>query len=134
MPQFVFRATDRMGNTVEGSVAADNQADALAQVRDMGYTPIQVQPKGAATVFATGSDPANRSLTYKVYGREYGHALVLYKPLSYTRGVSGTTAANTATTHKLDGWYRSVRADGSFGQPVRQVSLRNGEGAVLVRA
>ena len=47
MPQFVFRATDRMGNTVEGSVAADNQADALTQVRGMGYTPLQVQPKGA---------------------------------------------------------------------------------------
>lgn len=47
MPQFVFRATDRMGNTVEGAVAADNQADALAQVRGMGYTPLQVQLKGA---------------------------------------------------------------------------------------
>ena len=92
------------------------------------------QPKGPATVFATGADPANKSLTYKVYGREYGNALVLYKPVSYTRGVAGTTADTTATTHKLDGWYRTVRADGSLGQLVRQVSLRNGEGAVLVKA
>ncbi|MCW3054153.1 MAG: hypothetical protein JWN14_3323, partial [Chthonomonadales bacterium] len=47
MPQFVFRATDRMGNTVEGNVAADNQAAALTQVRGMGYTPLHVQPQGA---------------------------------------------------------------------------------------
>ncbi len=48
MPQFVFRAFDRMGNTVEGNVAADSQTAALAQVRGMGYTPLQVQPKSAA--------------------------------------------------------------------------------------
>ena len=92
------------------------------------------RPKGGATVFATGTDPANGSLAYKVYGRQYTNAVVLYKPVSYTRGVSGTTADNTATTHKLDGWYRPTRADGSLGQLVRQVTLRNGEGAVLVKA
>ena len=62
MPQFVFRATDRMGNTVEGSVAADNQADALAQVRGMGYTPIQVQPKGAATAPVASAVTATQPL------------------------------------------------------------------------
>lgn len=58
MPQFVFRATDRMGNTVDGSVAADNQADALSQVRGMGYTPLHVQPQGAPT-----PPPARPNLT-----------------------------------------------------------------------
>lgn len=92
------------------------------------------RPTGTATVFATGTDPANRSLTYKVYSRQYTNALVFYKPVSYTRGVSGTTANTTATTHQLGGWYRQVRADGSIGPPVRHVTLRNGEGAVLVKA
>jgi hypothetical protein len=92
------------------------------------------QPRGDNFVLATGADPANRSLTYKVYARNYDNALVLYKPLSYTRGQSGTTGNNTATTIQLDGWYRPVRADGSLGQPVRQISLRNGEGAILAKA
>jgi hypothetical protein len=92
------------------------------------------QPRGDQFVLATGADPANRNLTYKVYARNYDNALVLYKPLSYTRGQSGTTASNTATTVQLDGWYRPVRADGSLGQPVRQISLRNGEGAILAKA
>lgn len=87
----------------------------------------------AATVFATGTDPANAALTYKVYGRRYANALVLYKPVSYTRGVNGTTADATATTHTLDGWYRPVRADGTLGPAVNRVTLRNGEGAILAR-
>jgi hypothetical protein len=92
------------------------------------------RPTGTAEVFATGADPANRSLTYKVYARRYSRALVLYKPVSYTRGATGTTANNTATTHHLDGLYRPVRADGTLGAATRTVTLRNGEGAVLIRA
>ena len=92
------------------------------------------KPKATQSLVATGTDPANSSLVYKVYGREYDNALVLYKPLSYTRGTNGTTAANTATTHQLDSIYRPLNADGSLGNPTRTVTLRNGEGAVLVRA
>jgi len=57
MPQFVFRATDRMGNTVEGNVTAESQAAALTQVRGMGYTPLQVQPKGAGAPNLTATQP-----------------------------------------------------------------------------
>lgn len=92
------------------------------------------KPTGGSRVLATGTDPANSRLTYKVYERKYENAVVLYKPLSYTRGVTGTIANNTATTHQLGGWYRPLRADGTLGAAVRQVSLRNGEGAVLVKA
>ena len=90
--------------------------------------------KGGPTLFATGNDPTARNLVYKVYGREYTNALVLYKPLSYTRGTSGGTGANTATTHQLNGSYRVLKPDGTLGSPVRSVTLRNGEGAVLIRA
>ena len=91
------------------------------------------RPLAAQALFASGYDPADAALAYKVYQRKYEHALVLYKPVSYTRGVSGTTADNTATTHVLDGWYRPVRADGSLGAPVNRVTLRNGEGAILAK-
>jgi hypothetical protein len=92
------------------------------------------RPLGTSSLFATGNDPSNASLVYKVYQREYANALVLYKPLSYTRGVNGKTTDNTATLHRLDGWYRVLRSDGSLGTPVRQISLRNGEGVVLVKS
>jgi hypothetical protein len=85
------------------------------------------------SVFATGLDPSNTRLNYQVYGREYDNALVLFKPRSYTRGTSGTTADATATTHQLGGVYRPLNADGTLGAPVSSVRLRNGEGAILVK-
>jgi hypothetical protein len=92
------------------------------------------QPLGTWSLFASGQDPANRSLTYQVYQRSYSNALVLYKPLSYAGGVTGTTVDNTATWMRLNGVYRVLRADGTPGAPVTAVSLRNGEGAILVGA
>lgn len=93
------------------------------------------KPKGAMTTFATGADPQNANLTYKVYGREYDSALVLYKPRSYTLGKgTGTTDDATSTTHQLNGRYRQLYSDGSLGQVVTSIKLRNGEGVVLVKA
>ena len=92
------------------------------------------QPRGAFTTLASGRDPSNRSLTFKVYQRQYQNALVLYKPLSYAKGVNGTTADNTATFHKLAGRYRVLKSDGTLGPVVTSVLLRNGEGAILVKA
>lgn len=91
------------------------------------------RPTGAMRILAEGPDPNNRALKYKVYRRDYGNAIVLYKPLSYTRGVNGATADATATTHALDGWYRPVAADGTLGAAINRITLRNGEGAVLAR-
>lgn len=91
------------------------------------------RPTGAMRVVAEGWDPANRNLAYKVYRRDYGNAIVLYKPLSYTRGVNGTLTSATATTHVLDGYYRPVNADGTLGTAVNRVTLRNGEGLVLAK-
>jgi hypothetical protein len=93
------------------------------------------RPTGERTVFAAGADPQNPALTYQVLGREYGNALVLYKPLSYARGRGeGTRADATATTHALGGNYRAVNADGTLGPVVNTITLRNGEGAVLIKA
>jgi hypothetical protein len=85
-------------------------------------------------VFATGADPANPALTYRVYQRRFGNALVLYKPLSYSNNATGTLADATATTHALDGVYYPLLADGTLGAPVTSITLRNGEGAILVKA
>jgi hypothetical protein len=91
-------------------------------------------PQGVFSVFAQGVDPGNTALTYRVYQRAYANALVLYKPLSYKVGVGiGTLADATATTHQLGGTYRILRADGTLSGPVTQVTLRNGEGAILIR-
>lgn len=93
------------------------------------------RPRGTWSEFATGADPADGALNYHVYEREYGNALVLYKPLSYAAGKgSGGTGDSTATTHGLPGTFRPLQSDGTLGAPTQSVTLRNGEGAILVRA
>jgi hypothetical protein len=99
-----------------------------AMVNDIG------QPVGNWSLFATGADPSNSSLTYRIYQRAFSNALVLYKPLSYGNGVNGTLADATATTHDLGGYYYPLQADGTLGAPITSITLRNGEGAVLVKA
>src|SRR5260370_4771839 len=92
-------------------------------------------PTGAFSVFAQGTDPTNANLTYRIYQRSYGNALVLYKPLSYQLGKgTGTLSDATATTHNLGGTYRILHADGTLSGPATSVTLRNGEGAILIRA
>jgi hypothetical protein len=92
-------------------------------------------PTGAMRVFATGVDPLSPMLDYKVFARNYENGLVLYKPLSYKSGIGeGTKNDQTATTHQLGGNYRPVNADGTLGAVITSIRLRNGEGAVLIRA
>src|SRR5262249_60648481 len=44
------------------------------------------QPRGDWSLFASGTDPANRRLTYRVYQRNYTHPLGLFHPPSYPPG------------------------------------------------
>jgi hypothetical protein len=93
------------------------------------------KPTTEMSVFASGKDPENAALDYKVFGRAYDNALVLYKPRSYTLGTgTGTLNDATATTHNLGGNYRVLSVDGTLSPVVNQVSLRNGEGVVLMKA
>jgi hypothetical protein len=94
------------------------------------------RPTGRWSRLAEGTDPSNLAMKYRVYQRAYERALVLYKPLAFKDGDWKTQAAigeETATAQDLGGTYRPLRADGSLGDPVTRVSLRNGEGAILIR-
>lgn len=93
------------------------------------------KPAGNWSVLATGADPRNHTFTYRVYQRYYTNALVLYKPLSKnSSGTSGTTDNGTATTLKLNATYRVLNADNTLGAPITQITLRNGEGAILIKS
>ncbi len=79
-------------------------------------------------VFATGPDPVNSSLTYRVLARRFTNALVLVKMLP-----AGSTVDNTSiTTHDLGGSYGVLQADGLIGPTVTQASIRNNEALILI--
>lgn len=92
------------------------------------------QPRGGWSLFAQGLDPSNSALTYRVYQRSFDHALVLYRPLSHgARGARGELGHGSAVTFSLQGAYHLLQADGTMGPPITSVTLRNGEGAILVQ-
>jgi hypothetical protein len=79
-------------------------------------------------VFATGPDPVNPSLTYRVLARRFTNALVLVKMLP-----AGSTVDNSSiTTHALGGNYGVLQADGLIGPIVTQASIRNNEALILI--
>jgi hypothetical protein len=95
------------------------------------------KPAGSWSRIAEGDDPANPAMKYRLYRRTYERAVVLFKPLSHKPGdwkVRPTLGDDTATDHDLGEPYRPLRADGSLGEPVTRVRLRNGEGAILVKS
>jgi Bacterial Ig domain len=94
------------------------------------------QPLDTWSLFASGADPENASLAYQVYQRNYTSALVLYKPLSTNANgaTAGTLDDASATTFQLNGTYRPLSANGLLGAPITQITLRNGEGAILIKS
>jgi hypothetical protein len=94
------------------------------------------KPEGKWSELATGTDPGNKDLTYKVLQRSYANALILYRPLSHVRGnrAPAVLGDDSATKHELKGTYKPLQADGTLGAPVTSISLRNGEGAILIKA
>lgn len=66
------------------------------------------------------------AVSQEVYARRYTKGLVLVKPYA-----GGSFGDETATVHRLPGEYRVLRADGTAGPPVREVTLRSGEAAIL---
>jgi hypothetical protein len=91
------------------------------------------QPMGGWYVATTGADPSDPALTYKVYRRWYTNGVVLYKPLSYGNGVTGSTSDSTGTMVYLPGTYYLLNADGTLGPARNAVWIRNGEGIILVK-
>ncbi|UCH85309.1 MAG: hypothetical protein JSW50_06365 [Candidatus Latescibacterota bacterium] len=80
-------------------------------------------------VFATGPDPYDTSLTYRVLARRFSKALVLAKMLP----LGSVVDDQSITTHPLDRAYAILRPDGTVGEDlVTEVSIRNNEGVILV--
>jgi hypothetical protein len=109
------------------------------------------QPTGPMSLAASGPDPEDQnqnppsqySRIYHIYQRAYQNALVLYRPLSYdaTANKDGTPGDDSAVSYPLNGTYYVLQPDGTLlrnsdGSPtaVTSVSLRNGEGAILIKA
>ncbi len=59
MPEFIYKASDRSGKVIEGSLSADDQGEVVSKLRGMGYIPIRIDT-------ATGGKKLSRSISLSV--------------------------------------------------------------------
>jgi len=59
MPEFIYKASDRTGKIIEGSIEAGDEAVVLGKIRSMGYIPIHIGQ-------ARSSKALSRSLNLKI--------------------------------------------------------------------
>jgi hypothetical protein len=78
--------------------------------------------------FASGPDPYDSTLTYRVLARNYTNALVLAKMLPGGSVVD----ERSITTHPLDRAYAVLKADGELGPIVTEASIKNNEALILI--
>lgn len=102
--------------------------DTLAWIPAMGYE--LGWPAQHYQLTQSGASPDQSGGTYKVWQREYPNGRV------YIRARDGFESkwgdASTAVTVNLGGSYRKLLADGSLSDVITQISLRGGEGAIIV--
>lgn len=58
MPKFIYKASDRTGKIIEGSIDAGDEPAVISKIRGMGYIPIRIGP-------ASGGKALSRSLKLK---------------------------------------------------------------------
>ncbi len=79
-------------------------------------------------IYASGADPYNPALTYRVFARKFTNALVLVKMLP-----DGSVVDNrSTTTHSLPGAFRPLMQDGTLGGIMLEASIRNNEALILI--
>lgn len=79
-------------------------------------------------IMETGPDPYDANLTYRVLARRFTNALVLAKMLP----AGSVVDDRSLTTHALNRSYALLNADGTLGEIVTEVQLRNNEGLILI--
>jgi hypothetical protein len=85
-------------------------------------------PLRARHVIASGSDPKGQK--YRIYAREFEHALVLIRPaIDWRPTVYGD---DTAIEIPLPKPMRLLHRDGTLGSPVQSVKLRNVDAAIFL--
>ena len=87
------------------------------------------RPLGARTLAIDGTGPDGAPA--RVWMRDFEHAVVLARPASDKGGFGAESAVSIPFA--TGGLYRPLRVAGTVGDPLRSLSLRAGEAAILIK-
>jgi len=90
------------------------------------------EPLGDYYLYEVGIDPSGTSgnREYEIYAREYENALVMVKFAPWWTSILGD---ETGTSHTLINEFSRLNVDGTLEEKSNLVSLRNGEGVILIK-
>ena len=113
-------------NTADGSakIAATSSDAYSASVGVVGHT-INLTSAGLGTfqIYRVGQN---------IWRRDYTNAIILHRPAQWN---SSAAEYNTYSMPiDLGGTYYPLKADGTLASPITSISLRTGEGAILIKA
>lgn len=104
--------------------------DTLSWIPAMGYE--LGWPAQRYQLAATGPAVDQSGGSYKVWSRQYPYGIVYIRPVDGFDAKWGSQS--TPVTVSLGGNYRQLQTDATLGPVVTQISLRGGEGAIMLPA
>ena len=116
---FDYKARDRSGNLIEGSVDGDNLALVVSRLRSMGYLPVSVTPTSGSLrgeLVIPGVTDRIKAKDVAVFTRQF--ATMVESGLSITRAL--TVLSAQVTNQHLGRILRSVRDDVESGLALSQ--------------
>jgi len=131
MPEFIYKASDRTGKIIEGSIDAGDESSVVGKLRTMGFIPIRIDSassgKGLSRSFNINLKLALPSLISQVSGKELlsftqelstliKASLPLDRSLSIVAEITDNEHLKTATQEIL----KDVRGGKSFSEAIAQ--------------
>lgn len=131
MPEFIYKASDRTGKIIEGSIDAGDESSVVVKLRGMGFIPIRIDSatsgKGLSRSFNINLKFSLPSLISKVSGKELlsytqelstmiKASLPLDRSLSIVAEITDNEHLKTATQEIL----KDVRGGKSFSEAIAQ--------------
>ena len=117
MPEFAYRAIDRLGKESSGTLTADTRAAALSRIVQLGSTPVQIQEQQSASktpVAVNGAPKRVSAAQVESFTLEMANLLAAGVPLSRAMTIVIREASNQAAKAQWKAIHDDVLAGSSL--------------------
>lgn len=124
MPVFTYKAKDRKGQFVNGTLEADSRQMVVGRLQAMGYFPVSIQGSGPATKAGTKARPGRprrvRAKTLTMFYRQMSDLVGAGVPLVKSLGIVRNQSGDPALSELLGQVDRDVQAGDTFARALEK--------------